>query len=106
MFRWFPATSITDNWITTNTLKIVPSGGGYSGAEVHASIIYGQHAFGMVKLGGKGKPNIQVIVKPLGSAGSTDPLNQRGTIGWKVKHFACAVIQDDFICRVEHGVSA
>ena len=105
-FRWVPGTSVTDNWTTAKTLKVTPSGGGYSGAEVHASIVYGQHAFGMVKLGGKGKPNIQVIVKPLGSAGSTDPLNQRGTIGWKVKHFACAVIQDDFIIRIEHGVSA
>ena len=106
VFRWFPATSVTDNWTTGNTLKIVPSGGATSGDEVHATIIYGQHAFGLVKLGGKGKPNIQVIVKPLGSAGTADPLSQRGTIGWKVKHFACAVIQDDFICRVEHGVSA
>ena len=106
VFRWFPGTSVTDNWTTGNTLKIVPSGGASSGDEVHATIIYGQHAFGMVKLGGKGKPNIRVIVKPLGSSGTSDPLDQRGTIGWKVKHFACAVIQDDFIVRIEHGVSA
>jgi len=106
VFRWVPSTSVTDNWTTSNTLKIVPSGGGYSNAEVHASIIYGQNAFGMVKLGGKGRPNIQIIVKPLGSSGSDDPLNQRGTIAWKVPHFACAVLQDDFIVRVEHGVSA
>lgn len=105
-FRWFPAASVSANWTTTNTLKIVPSGGATSGAEVHATIIYGQHAFGMVKLGGKGKPNVRIIVKPLGSSGSEDPLDQRGSIGWKVPHFACAVIQDDFICRVEHGVSA
>ena len=106
VFRWFPAASVTDNWTTAKTLKIVPSGGASNGDEVHATIIYGQHAFGLVKLGGKGKPNIQVLIKPLGSAGTADPLSQRGTIGWKVKHFACAVIQDDFICRVEHGVSA
>ena len=103
VFRWTPDT-VTD-WTTTNSLKIVPSGGASSGDEVHASIIYGQDAFGLVKLGGKGKPNIRIIVKPLGSSGSDDPLDQRGTIGWKVPHFACAVIQDDFIVRIEHGVS-
>ena len=104
VFRWCP--DDTSDWTVTNELCIVPSGGASSGAEVHASIIYGQNAFGMVKLGGKGKPNIQIIVKPLGSSGSDDPLNQRGTIGWKVPFFACAVLQDDFICRIEHGVSA
>ena len=103
VFRWVPAT--TTDWTTTNALKIVPSGGASNGDEVHASIIYGQDAYGMVKLGGKGKPNIQIIVKPVGSSGSEDPVNQRGTIAWKVKHFACAVLQDDFIIRVEHGVS-
>lgn len=107
VFRWVPAASVTANWTTAKSLKVVPSGGATSGAEVHASLIYGQHAFGLVKLGGgKGKPNIQTIIMPLGSEGSADPLKQRGSIAWKVKHFACAVIQDDFICRVEHGVSA
>lgn len=107
VFRWVPAASVTANWTTAKSLKVVPSGGATSGAEVHASLIYGQHAFGLVKLGGgKGKPNIQTIIMPLGSEGSADPLKQRGSIAWKVKHFACTVIQDDFIVRVEHGVSA
>ena len=106
LFRWTPGTSITNNWTTGNTTKIVPCGGGSGSAEVHASIIYGQDAFGCVKLGGKGKPNIRIIVKPLGSSGTSDPLDQRGTIAWKVPFFATAVIQDDFIVRLEHGVSA
>ena len=104
-FRWVPAKAVTDEWTTAQTLKIVPGGGGNS-AEVHASLIYGQDAFGIVKLGGKGTPNIQTIVKPAGSSGSEDPLNQRGTIAWKVRHFCAAILQDDFIIRLEHGVSA
>ena len=108
-FRWQPASSVTDDWdynaTSANNTKIVPCGGGNS-VDVHATIIYGQDAYGMVKLGGKGKPNIQIIVKPLGSEGSTDPLNQRGSIAWKVPFFACAVLQDDFIVRLEHAVSA
>lgn len=102
-FRWVPAA--TTDWTTTNALKIVPSGGASNGDEVHATLIYGRDAFGIVQLGGRGTPNIQTIVKAPGSSGALDPLNQRGTIGWKVKHFCAAIIQDDFIVRVEHGVS-
>lgn len=102
-FKWVPAD--TTDWTTTNVLKIVPSGGASNGDEVHATLIYGRDAFGIVQLGGRGTPNIQTIVKAPGSSGALDPLNQRGTIGWKVKHFCAAIIQDDFIVRVEHGVS-
>ena len=107
-FRWQPGTAVTDTWEYSSTdssnVHILPTGGGNS-CDVHASIIYGQDAFGMVKLGGKGKPNIQIIVKPLGSSGYNDPLNQRGSIAWKVPFFATAVLQDDFIVRLEHAVS-
>ena len=104
-FRWAPITDITDEWTYAQSVKIVPSGGASNGDPVHATIIYGKDAFGMVSLGNAKKPNIRIIVKPLGSSGSDDPLDQRGTIAWKVPFFACAVIQDDFIVRIEHGVS-
>lgn len=104
VFRWVPGTDVTNEWTTSNTLKIVPTGGGNS-VDVHATIVYGTNAFGCVKLGGKGKPNIQMIVKGFGELGS-DPLNQRGSVGWKVGFFAAAVLQDDFIVRIEHAVSA
>ena len=73
-FRWQPAATVTDDWTYAKDVGIIPTGGGNS-VDVHASIIYGKDAFGMVKLGGKGKPNIQIIVKPLGSSGYNDPLN-------------------------------
>ena len=108
-FRWQPAAEVTNTWTynatASSNTSIKPTGGGNS-CDVHASLIYGKDAFGCVKLGGAGKPNIQMIVKPLGSEGSTDPLNQRGSIAWKVPFFCCAVLQDDFICRLEHAVSA
>jgi N4-gp56 family major capsid protein len=106
LFRWVPAASVTTEWVTTQALKIVPSGGASNGDEVHATIVYGTRAFGMVNLGSKSKnPPIRIIWNRPGSAGSDDPLAQRGTIAWKVPHFACAVLQDDFIIRIEHGVS-
>lgn len=105
VFRWVPGTEVTNEWTTTNTLKVVPTGGGNS-VDVHATIVYGTNAFGCVKLGGKGKPNIQMIVHAPGSSGVSDALNQKGSIGWKVGFFAAAVLQDDFIVRIEHAVSA
>jgi N4-gp56 family major capsid protein len=104
VFRWTPAT--TTDWTTSNTLKVVPSGGASNGDEVHATIIYGTRAFGTVNLGSKqATPPIRIIWQRPGSSGSEDPLAQRGSVAWKVPHFACAVLQDDFIIRIEHGVS-
>ena len=104
-FRWKADATETANWSYSNSLKITPTGGGNS-IDVHASIIYGKDAFGMVTLGSAKRPNIKIILKNVGSSGSNDPLNQRGSVAWKVPFFAVAVIQDDFICRVEHGVTA
>lgn len=102
-FRWAPAD--TTSWTTTNTLKIVPYGGGASGCDVYSTLVYGQDAYGTVELGGNGK-NFRIIVNAPGSAGAADPLAQRGTIAWKVKGFATAILQDDFIVRIESGASA
>ena len=104
-FRWAADATETTNWTTGNSTCIKPTGGGNS-IDVHASIIYGQDAFGMVTLGSAKRPNIKIILKQVGSSGSNDPLDQRGSVAWKVPFFAVAVIQDDFICRVEHGVTA
>ena len=106
-FRWVPAKAETDEWTTAHHTSVYPTGGSStSNLVVHSTLIYGQDAFGIVKLGGKGTPNIQTIIKPAGSSGSDDPINQRGSIAWKVKHFCAAILQDDFIVRLEHAVSA
>lgn len=97
---------ITFRWLTADSAKctkIVPAGAG--SATVYGTVIYGQDAYGSINLGGVGE-NIQVIVKAPGSAGAADPLDQRGTIGWKVKGFCTTILQDAFIVRVEHGATA
>ena len=104
-FRWVPGTTVTSNWTTAKTLTMVPYGGGASGAPVYSTLVYGQDAFGTVELGGNGK-NVEIIIKPVGSSGALDPLNQRGTIGWKVKGFCSVILQDDFIIRIESGATA
>jgi N4-gp56 family major capsid protein len=102
-FRWVPAS--TTDWTTTNALKVVPYGGGASGAEVYSTLIYGENAFGTIELGGTGR-NVQIIINAPGSSGALDPLAQRGTIAWKVKGFCTVILQDDFIVRLESGATA
>lgn len=104
-FRWVPDATVTTEWTTTNALKIVPYGGGASGAPVYSTLVYAQDAYGSVELGGNGR-NVEVIIKPAGSSGALDPLNQRGTLGWKVKGFCTVILQDDFIVRIESGATA
>lgn len=104
-FRWAPAEAITDNWTTAKSLKIVPYGGGASGCDVYSTLVYGENSYGSVELEGGGR-NVRIIINPPGSAGAEDPLEQRGTIAWKVKGFCTVILQDDFIVRIESGASA
>lgn len=70
---------------------------------VHSTMIIGADAYGVVDLEGSSKPKI--IVKPFGSGGTADPLEQRATCGWKVL-FATARLQELAMVRIEHAVSA
>ena len=104
-FRWVPDATVTANWTTANSLTIVPYGGGAANAPVYSTLIYGPDSFGSVELGGNGK-NVEIYIDPPGSAGSEDPLHQRGTCAWKVKGFCTVILQDDFIVRLESGATA
>jgi N4-gp56 family major capsid protein len=66
---------------------------------VHASVVLGNQAYGTTTV--KGEGDIKSIVKPLGSAGTTDPLNQRQTIGWKVNAFVAKRLDETAIARYE-----
>jgi N4-gp56 family major capsid protein len=49
--------------------------------DIHTCMILGQDAYGVVDLEGSGP---EIIIKPVGSAGASDPLNQRATVGYKL----------------------
>jgi N4-gp56 family major capsid protein len=53
--------------------------GGY--ADVYPVIYLGKDAYGIVPL--KGANAMSLIAHNPGSSGTADPLNQRGTLGWK-----------------------
>ena len=99
--RWFDGTTSA----FASGAKIQPKGAGASDAAVHGTTIYGTNFAGGVALGSDGK-NVEMIIKPVGSSGKEDPLNQISTIGWKIKGYTATILQDAFIVRIEHGVSA
>lgn len=78
------------------------AGAGASGADVHATMIIGADSYGVVDIAGGSKP--EMIVKPHGSAGTADPLNQVSTSGWK-SLFTAKRLQELSMVRIEHGVS-
>ena len=104
-FRWNPDASVYAEWTTAQSLTIVPYGGGASGAPVYSTLVYAENSYGSVELGGNGR-NVEIIVKPAGSSGSDDPLNQRGSIAWKVRGFCTVILNDNYIVRIESGASA
>jgi len=76
--------------------------GGEGSITVYATIILGMDAYGITRISGEAVKN---IVKPLGSAGTADPLEQRATSGWKAT-FVAKILNDAFMVRIEHAVAA
>lgn len=76
-------------------------GAGAEGIDVYSTLIIGAKAYATIKLEGG---NLEHIVKPLGSGGTADPLNQRATRGWKVTHTA-AILAEQNMVRVESASS-
>jgi|GEM_PF-388508 len=85
----------------------IASGGGTSAAvvntggtvDVFLSLCIGKHAYHRVGLNGK---STSLHVKPLGSAGTADPLDQLSTIG--AKHTGAGLITNqNWLNRMEHA---
>lgn len=53
---------------------------------------------------GKKVSPVSIIMKPLGSAGAGDPLDQRGTIGWKAS-YDDVILNSAWIVNLEHSTS-
>lgn len=90
-------------FMETTNIKKVDSSAGASKIEIHQAYVYGKGAYSCVDLeNGAGKP--EIIVKPNGSAGTGDPLDQRASEGWK-NCFTAVITQPMALMRVETGVS-
>ena len=74
-----------------------PVDGSSNPLAVYGTIVLGAHAFGKTSVHGGG---LQHIVKQLGSGGTTDPLNQRATVGWKAIKTAERLVEQ-YMVRIE-----
>lgn len=83
-------------FVETSEAKKLPSAGS-GGRDVYCTLILGSDAYGVTEVTGGG---LEFIVKPLGSSGTADPLNQRATAGWKAMKTA-EILVDQYMVRVE-----
>lgn len=82
-------------FIETTNAKIF-SGEGTGSIDVYGTLILAMHAYGTTRISGEAMEN---IVKPLGSGGSADPLDQRATSGWKAT-FVAKILNDNYMTRI------
>lgn len=78
------------------------TGAGSAGADVYGTLIIGSDFYAQSRIAGEAMKN---IIKPLGSGGTADPLDQRQTSGWKAT-FVAVRLNESFAVRIEHGVTA
>lgn len=89
--------------------KIVLAGGAAVGSDgmvsagavsndVYITLILAKHFYGEVDVRGE---NAKIIVKDLGSSGTADAFDQRGSTAWKAR-IAHLILNDKFGIRLEH----
>jgi N4-gp56 family major capsid protein len=94
-----PMNALEAEWGSTRNVRWLLNTNGYissASPPVYSNFIMGQEAYGVVRLGAK---EAEFIVKPLGASGTADPLNQRGTVGYKYP-FATRILNDNWITQL------
>jgi N4-gp56 family major capsid protein len=86
-------------WYETTRAEVFAAGGS-GGADVYSTVILGMGAYGVHTL-----QDIVPIVKPITSGGAENGLDLVGSIGWKAA-FVSKILDDSFLVRIEHGVTA
>jgi N4-gp56 family major capsid protein len=76
---------------------------GGTNVDVYQSIVVGKDAYATVNLAGSGNGLTPVVVNPKPS--DSDPLGQRGYVGFKM-YATAAILNDAWMTRMEHGVTA
>lgn len=83
------------NATTATTAGYKATGAGTN--DVYATLIIAAEAYGLSPLSGEA---MNTYVKPLGSAGAADPLNQRSTVGWKATTIT-TILNQAWMIRIE-----
>lgn len=91
---------LDDEWGSTGNVRwLYTSVGSVTAASpaVYNNFIIGKEAYATVHLGSESG---NFYVEPLGSAGSADPLHQRGSVGWD-HPFVARILNDSFMLNLE-----
>jgi len=80
-----------------STNAYINTDGGAANVDTYHTAVFGKEAYGVVSVRGKGK--METFVKPLGSSGTADPINQRSTVGWKASTVA-KILNDAYAVSV------
>ena len=94
-----PMNALEAEWGSTRNVRWLLNTNGFNNGAalpIYSNFILGQESYGVVRLGAK---EAEFIVKPLGASGTADPLNQRGTVGYKYP-FATRILNDNWITRL------
>ncbi len=81
----------------------VPAAENSSGVTVYSCMIIGSDAYGVVDVEHGATPRL--IVKPFGSGGTSDPLDQRATAGYKL-YMTAVRLQESAMIRIECAAGA
>lgn len=90
---------LESEWGSTGNVRwLFTSVGSVTSASpaVYNNFIVGKEAYGCIHLGAESG---EFYVKPLGSAGASDPLNQRGSVGWQHPYVA-RILNDAFMINL------
>lgn len=71
-----------------------------STTTVYPTYVFGKDAYGVANW-----QNMETYYKPVGSAGSADPMNQIATVGAKIS-FATKILNNDALVRIESAATA
>jgi len=94
-----PQDAVDGEWGSTGNVRwLMTSVGSKSSAStpVYNNIIVGKEAYGVVHLGSE---TGEFYVEPRGSSGSSDPLHQRGSVGWSHPYVA-RLLNDSYIINL------
>lgn len=68
-------------------------------ADVYETVIFSKYGFNSIRLS---NGSSSMFVKVVGSSGALDPINQVGSMGWKVNTTQMRT-NENWICRIEHA---